>query len=176
MDGAKPVAAGKQDLEEALLRIVQQHHHQSLCQRQQTGTLPTATISALVNVQITDTVIALRTRAERAKKDALKSAVRVADLLVDTVDGGVRELFVNEKRIELEARALLGTIARYRRQTDEWLAATSEINSALKLINSFIPSRFISPVPNTVEFADWIGRTKQKKIRVTSKSETSRTG
>uniref|UniRef100_A0A804PWV3 Biogenesis of lysosome-related organelles complex 1 subunit 1 n=1 Tax=Zea mays TaxID=4577 RepID=A0A804PWV3_MAIZE len=149
MDGAKPVAAGKQDLEEALLRIVQQHHHQSLCQRQQT---------------------------ERAKKDALKSAVRVADLLVDTVDGGVRELFVNEKRIELEARALLGTIARYRRQTDEWLAATSEINSALKLINSFIPSRFISPVPNTVEFADWIGRTKQKKIRVTSKSETSRTG
>ncbi|KAL5661103.1 hypothetical protein ACJX0J_028228, partial [Zea mays] len=104
----------------------------------------------------------------RAKKDALKSAVRVADLLVDTVDGGVRELFVNEKRIELEARALLGTIARYRRQTDEWLAATSEINSALKLINSFIPSRFISPVPNTVEFADWIGRTKQKKIRVTS--------
>ncbi|XP_008649090.1 biogenesis of lysosome-related organelles complex 1 subunit 1 [Zea mays] len=107
MDGAKPVAAGKQDLEEALLRIVQQHHHQSLCQRQQT---------------------------ERAKKDALKSAVRVADLLVDTVDGGVRELFVNEKRIELEARALLGTIARYRRQTDEWLAATSEINSALKEI------------------------------------------
>ncbi|AQK82268.1 hypothetical protein ZEAMMB73_Zm00001d036836 [Zea mays] len=46
-------------------------------------------------------------RYERAKKDALKSAVRVADLLVDTVDGGVRELFVNEKRIELEARALL---------------------------------------------------------------------
>jgi hypothetical protein len=39
MDGAKPVAAGKQDLEEALLRIVQQHHHQSLCQRQQTGTV-----------------------------------------------------------------------------------------------------------------------------------------
>lgn len=86
-----------------------------------------------MNVQITDAVIALRTRAERAKKDALKSAVRVADLLVDTVDGGVRELFVNEKRIELEARALLGTIARYRRQTDEWLAATSEINSALKV-------------------------------------------
>ena len=74
-------------------------------------------------------------RAERAKKDALRSAVRVADLLVDTVDGGVQELFVNEKRIELEARTLLGTIARYRKQTDQWLAATNEINSVLKVTN-----------------------------------------
>ncbi|KAF8671334.1 hypothetical protein HU200_050047 [Digitaria exilis] len=111
MDGAKPPAGGgKLELEEALLQIVQQHHHQSLRHRQQT---------------------------ERAKKDALRSAVRVADLLVDAVDGGVQELFVNEKRIELEARALLSTVARYRKQTDQWLAATSEINSVLKEIGDF---------------------------------------
>jgi len=73
------------------------------------------------------------TLAERDKKDALRSAVRVSDLLVDTVDGGVQELFVNEKRIEHEARALLTTIARYRKQTDQWLAATNEINSVLKV-------------------------------------------
>lgn len=71
--------------------------------------------------------------AEKAKKDAMRCAVRVADLLVDTVDGGVQELYVNEKRIELEARTLLGTITRYRRQTDQWLAATNEINSVLKV-------------------------------------------
>jgi hypothetical protein len=71
--------------------------------------------------------------AEKAKKDPMKSAVRVADLLVDTVDGGVQELYVNEKRIELEARALFGTNARYRRQTDQWLSATNEINSVLKV-------------------------------------------
>ncbi|XP_066359904.1 biogenesis of lysosome-related organelles complex 1 subunit 1-like [Miscanthus floridulus] len=110
MNGAKPVAGGKQELEDALLQIVHQHHHQSLRQRQQT---------------------------ERAKKDALRSAVRVADLLVATVDGGVQELFVNEKRVELEARALLGTIARYRKQTDQWLAATNEINAVLKEIGYF---------------------------------------
>ncbi|XP_062202699.1 biogenesis of lysosome-related organelles complex 1 subunit 1-like [Phragmites australis] len=113
MDGAKraPAAAGgKLDLEEALLQIVHEHRHQSLRQRQQT---------------------------ERAKKDALRSAVRVADLLVDTVDGGVQDLFVNEKRIELEARALLGTIGRYRKQTDQWLAATNAINSVLKEIGDF---------------------------------------
>ncbi|KAF8706349.1 hypothetical protein HU200_030611 [Digitaria exilis] len=111
MDGAKPPAGGgKQELEEALLQIIQQHHQQSLRQRQQT---------------------------ERAKKDALRCAVRVADLLVDAVDGGVQELFVNEKRIEFEARALLSNIARYRKQTDQWLTATNEINSVLKEIGDF---------------------------------------
>jgi len=85
--------------------------------------------------------------AERAKKDALRSAVRVADLLVATVDGGVQELFVNEKRVELEARALLGTIARYRKQTDQWLAATNEINAVLKVTNSdmLMPCPLTSP-------------------------------
>jgi hypothetical protein len=39
MDGANTTATTgvKQGLEEALLQIVQKHHHQSLCQRQQTG-------------------------------------------------------------------------------------------------------------------------------------------
>uniref|UniRef100_A0A0E0J9K7 Biogenesis of lysosome-related organelles complex 1 subunit 1 n=1 Tax=Oryza nivara TaxID=4536 RepID=A0A0E0J9K7_ORYNI len=64
----------------------------------------------------------------RAKMDAVRSAARVADLLVATVDGGVQELYINEKRIELEARALLATIAWYRKQTDQWLAATNAIN------------------------------------------------
>ncbi|XP_062204564.1 biogenesis of lysosome-related organelles complex 1 subunit 1-like isoform X2 [Phragmites australis] len=112
MDKAKPAAAarGKLELEEALLQIVHRRHHQSLRQRQ---------------------------RTERAKKGALGSAVRVADLLVNTVDGGMQELFVDEKRIELEARVLLGTIAWYRKQTDQWLAATNAISSDLKEIGDF---------------------------------------
>uniref|UniRef100_A0A0E0RGG2 Biogenesis of lysosome-related organelles complex 1 subunit 1 n=1 Tax=Oryza rufipogon TaxID=4529 RepID=A0A0E0RGG2_ORYRU len=88
-------------LEVALLQIMQRHHHESLRQRKQT---------------------------ERAKMDAVRSAARVADLLVATVDSGVQELYINEKRIELEARALLATIAWYRKQTDQWLAATNAIN------------------------------------------------
>uniref|UniRef100_A0A0D3HTR1 Biogenesis of lysosome-related organelles complex 1 subunit 1 n=1 Tax=Oryza barthii TaxID=65489 RepID=A0A0D3HTR1_9ORYZ len=80
---------------------MQRHHHESLRQRKQT---------------------------ERAKMDAVRSVARVADLLVATVDGGVQELYINEKRIELEARALLATIAWYRKQTDQWLAATNAIN------------------------------------------------
>lgn len=112
MEGAKAAAdppAGGQ-LESALLQIMQQHHNQSIRQRQQT---------------------------ERVKKNAVRSASRVAGHLVEAVDGGVQELFVNEKRIELEARALLGTITRYRKQTDQWLAATNAVNSVLKEIGDF---------------------------------------
>ncbi|WVZ70049.1 hypothetical protein U9M48_018751, partial [Paspalum notatum var. saurae] len=98
IDGAKPVAAvvgGKQDLEEALLRIV----------HQQSAPAPT-------------------NPSARASKP-------VANIPVDTIDGGVQKLFLNEC-IELEARALLGTIARYRKQVDLCLPATNEISSALK--------------------------------------------
>ncbi|BAT15568.1 Os12g0111900 [Oryza sativa Japonica Group] len=101
-------AAGGQ-LEAALLLIMQRHHHHSLHQR-----------------KITD----------REKIDAVRSAARVADLLVATVDGGAQELYINERRIEIEARALLATIARYKKQTDQWLAATNAINSVLKVYSS----------------------------------------
>ncbi|KAG2613061.1 hypothetical protein PVAP13_4KG373600 [Panicum virgatum] len=142
MDRAKPPppAGGKQELEEALLHIIQQHHHQSLRQRQQTGTpLCPIPIDSLDFdcANFPQSTTHTHTHVDRAKNDALRSAVRVSDLLVDTVDGGVQELFVNERRIEHEARALLTTIARYRKQTDQWLAATNEINSVLKEIGDF---------------------------------------
>ncbi|GJN28483.1 hypothetical protein PR202_gb16612 [Eleusine coracana subsp. coracana] len=75
-------------------------------------------------------------RAQRELR-RLRSAVRVAHLLVDTVDGEAHQLFVNEKRIELEARTLLSSVTRYRKQTDQWLAANNAVNSALKEIGDF---------------------------------------
>ncbi|KAL0537656.1 hypothetical protein IC582_026639 [Cucumis melo] len=79
----------------------------------------------------------LRENSEKAKKDAIQKAVRVSDLLVDTVNGGVQESFVNQKLIELEIRALATTIARFTKQTDQWLAATHALNTAVKEIGDF---------------------------------------
>ena len=143
MEGAKVAAeppAGGQ-LESALLHIMQQHHHQTLRQGQQTGNNQPAISSNSPNLPRRrprggrrPNLLSLTTpHAERAKKNALRSASRVAGHLADAVDGGVQELFVNEKRIELEARALLATIARYRKQTDQWLAATNAVNSVIKV-------------------------------------------
>ncbi|XP_072975850.1 biogenesis of lysosome-related organelles complex 1 subunit 1 isoform X1 [Typha angustifolia] len=107
MEGAK---GGGGRLESSLLQIV--HEHQRRATR-------------------------IRDQTDKAKKDALRTAVRVSDLLVDTVNGGVQESFVNEKHIEVEIRALLSTIMRYKKQTDQWLAATHALNSVLKEIGDF---------------------------------------
>ncbi|KAJ9167480.1 hypothetical protein P3X46_022131 [Hevea brasiliensis] len=97
-------------LEASLLQLLHDHHHKSL---------------------------RLRELTEKAKKDAIKKAVRVSDLLMDAVNGGVQESFINEKRIELEIRALAATISRFMRQTDQWLTATHAINTAIKEIGDF---------------------------------------
>ncbi|KAL5582886.1 hypothetical protein UlMin_015328 [Ulmus minor] len=97
-------------LEASLLQLVNDHHHSSL---------------------------QLRELAEKAKKDAIRNASRVSDLLVDAVNGGVQECFINEKRIELETRALAATISRFAKQTDQWLAASHALNNVVKEIGDF---------------------------------------
>nr|DAD33441.1 TPA_asm: hypothetical protein HUJ06_012292 [Nelumbo nucifera] len=92
-------------LESSLLQLVQDHQQTSLRVREET---------------------------EKAKKAAIKTAIRVSDALLDTVNGGVQESFINEKRIELEIRSLSATIMRYAKQTDQWLAASHALNSAVK--------------------------------------------
>ncbi|KAM0003481.1 hypothetical protein Hdeb2414_s0282g00856461 [Helianthus debilis subsp. tardiflorus] len=79
----------------------------------------------------------LREQTEKSKKEAIKSASRVSDLLVEAVNGGVEECFVNEKRIEVEIRALKATVMRFAKQTDQWLASTHAINNAIKEIGDF---------------------------------------
>ncbi|KAE8729072.1 Bioproteinsis of lysosome-related organelles complex 1 subunit 1 [Hibiscus syriacus] len=98
------------DLESSLIQIYN-HHHQNFLQ--------------------------LRDQAEKAKKEAIRKAGRVSDLLVEAVNGGVQESFVNEKRIEAEIRVLASTIARFMKQTDQWLAASHSINTAVKEIGDF---------------------------------------
>lgn len=75
----------------------------------------------------------LQDHTEKAKRDAIQSAAFVSDLLVDAVNGGVQEAFINEKRIELEIRSLAATISRFIKHTDQWLAASHAINSAIKV-------------------------------------------
>ncbi|KAK6935651.1 Biogenesis of lysosome-related organelles complex 1 subunit 1 [Dillenia turbinata] len=79
----------------------------------------------------------LREQIEKAKKEAIKSGRRVSGLLVDAVNGGVQECFINQKRIEGEIRSLASTFMRFSKQTDQWLAASHSINTAVKEIGDF---------------------------------------
>ncbi|EYU34885.1 hypothetical protein ABFS82_08G096300 [Erythranthe guttata] len=79
----------------------------------------------------------LREHTDKSKKEAIQSAVRVSDQMVNAVNGGVQDIFINEKRIEMEIRALTSTIMRFSKQTDQWLAASHAINNAVKEIGDF---------------------------------------
>ncbi|XP_042044354.1 biogenesis of lysosome-related organelles complex 1 subunit 1-like [Salvia splendens] len=53
------------------------------------------------------------------------------------VDGGVHDIFINEKRIKVEIQALSATIMRFSKQTDQWLAVSRAMNTAVKEIEDF---------------------------------------
>ncbi|XP_058747969.1 biogenesis of lysosome-related organelles complex 1 subunit 1 [Vicia villosa] len=102
--------ANSKGLEASLHNLIQLHHHKSLI---------------------------LANQSEKSKKDAIRKAERVSDLLVEAVNGGVQDSFIYQKRIELEIRALAGTITRFTKQTDQWLNATHSLNTAIKEIGDF---------------------------------------
>ncbi|KAJ8568472.1 hypothetical protein K7X08_028005 [Anisodus acutangulus] len=97
-------------LEASLIQIINSHHSSSL---------------------------KLRESTEKAKKDAIRSAKRVSELLVDSVNREVQEAFVMQKRIEMEIRALAASILQFGKQTDQWLAASHSMNTAIKEIGDF---------------------------------------
>ncbi|XP_010521998.1 PREDICTED: biogenesis of lysosome-related organelles complex 1 subunit 1 [Tarenaya hassleriana] len=99
------------------------------------GTLESSLLQLIEDHQRSS--LRLREQTEKARKDAIRNAAKAADLLVEAVNGGVEECFVNEKRIEAEIRNLAVTIARFGKQTDQWLAATHAINTAIKEIGDF---------------------------------------
>ncbi|XP_047335200.1 biogenesis of lysosome-related organelles complex 1 subunit 1-like [Impatiens glandulifera] len=82
-------------------------------------------------------LIAVFRQVEQVKKEAIKNSVRVSELLVNVVNGCVQEAFIYEKRIEFETRALATSVARFGKQTDQWLAASHGINTDLKEIGDF---------------------------------------
>ncbi|CAK9235950.1 hypothetical protein BDL97_08G100700 [Sphagnum fallax] len=79
----------------------------------------------------------LRDRVQTSKKAALEAAAVVSDLLVESINGGVQEVFVNEKQIEMEARSMGVTVQRFSKQTSQWLNVIHTFDSALKEIGDF---------------------------------------
>ncbi|KAK4709176.1 hypothetical protein AABB24_038799 [Solanum stoloniferum] len=108
MDRSKQVDPN--GLEASLIQIINSHHSSSL---------------------------KLRESTEKAKKDGIRCARRVSELLVDSVNREVQEAFVMQKRIEMEIRALTASILQFGKQTDQWLAASHSINTAIKEIGDF---------------------------------------
>ncbi|KAK4358584.1 hypothetical protein RND71_020813 [Anisodus tanguticus] len=112
-------------LEASLIQIINSHHSSSL---------------------------KLRESTEKGKKDAIRSAKRVSELLVDSVNREVQESFVMQKRIEMEIRALAASILQFGKQTDQWLAASHSANTAIK----FSTHGFVASQGEIGDFENWM--------------------
>ena len=75
----------------------------------------------------------------------------MSDLLVKSVDGGVREVFIKEERIDKEIQALTASITRFSKQNDQWLAASHALNTAVK-----VSKRVVSTYASWLVVCDFI--------------------
>ncbi|GAQ87964.1 hypothetical protein KFL_003900030 [Klebsormidium nitens] len=81
--------------------------------------------------------LTLKESTARQKQVALASVSELMDLLVDSVNKNVQEIFVNQKRIEVETRALVNSVGQYTKQTQQWVRTLSSFDDALKEIGDF---------------------------------------
>jgi len=75
-----------------------------------------------------------RSEADKLKERAQQATSRVADGVLDAVNAGVTEVYVNQKLLDNEARELQAQAARFSKQTKQWVALCEQLNNSLKEI------------------------------------------
>lgn len=73
-----------------------------------------------------------RREIEKCKDDVVASIEAVTSALLDSVNAGVAQVYINQQRLEQEAKALQAQTARFAKQTSKWLAMYKGLNEALK--------------------------------------------
>jgi len=69
---------------------------------------------------------------EELRKEALSAAGNLTDALVDHLNVGVAQAYLNEKKLDTEARQLQNNAANFSRQAQQWLQLVESFSSALK--------------------------------------------
>ncbi|GJJ70072.1 biogenesis of lysosome-related organelles complex 1 subunit 1 [Entomortierella parvispora] len=69
---------------------------------------------------------------EQLRKEAVHSVGQFTDAVADTLSNRVSQIFVHQKDLEQEARALSTQSARYAKQTAQWLSLVENFESSLK--------------------------------------------
>ena len=73
-----------------------------------------------------------REEQELRRKDALKSSSDLTQALVDHLNVGVAQAYLNQKRLDSEAGQLEQNAAAFQRATGQWLGLVSSFSTALK--------------------------------------------
>ncbi|PRP78739.1 GCN5-like 1 domain-containing protein [Planoprotostelium fungivorum] len=76
----------------------------------------------------------LREENEIKRKVALSSVGTATVEMLDAVNGGVADIFNNQKKIEAESRNLQVQTQRFSKQSAQWLSLVNNFNESLKEI------------------------------------------
>uniref|UniRef100_A0A224XPM4 Biogenesis of lysosome-related organelles complex 1 subunit 1 n=1 Tax=Panstrongylus lignarius TaxID=156445 RepID=A0A224XPM4_9HEMI len=71
---------------------------------------------------------------EEKRKEAIAAASNLTQALVDHLNVGVAQAYLNQKRLDAEAKHLHQNAANFAKNTQQWLALVESFSSALKEI------------------------------------------
>ncbi|KQK74152.1 biogenesis of lysosome-related organelles complex 1 subunit 1 [Amazona aestiva] len=72
--------------------------------------------------------------AERRRRDAIAAATRLTEALVDHLNVGVAQAYVNQRKLDHEVKTLQVQAAQFAKQTGQWITMVENFNQALKEI------------------------------------------
>ncbi|XP_072349782.1 biogenesis of lysosome-related organelles complex 1 subunit 1-like isoform X2 [Scyliorhinus torazame] len=71
---------------------------------------------------------------EKRRKDAVAAATCLTEALVDHLNVGVAQAYVNQRKLDNEVKTLQIQAAQFAKQTQQWLGMVDSFNQALKEI------------------------------------------
>ncbi|KAJ1527663.1 hypothetical protein ONE63_007624 [Megalurothrips usitatus] len=77
---------------------------------------------------------ARKERQDQKRKDAIAAANNLTQALVDHLNVGVAQAYLNQKRLDAEAKHLHHNATNFAKQTQQWLNLVENFNGALKEI------------------------------------------
>ena len=73
-----------------------------------------------------------RQNQEKKRQEATKAAADLTNALVDHLNVGVAQAYLNQKRLDAEAKRLHGNATEFARQTQNWISLVDSFNNSLK--------------------------------------------
>ncbi|XP_062893826.1 biogenesis of lysosome-related organelles complex 1 subunit 1 isoform X2 [Mobula hypostoma] len=69
---------------------------------------------------------------EKRRREAVAAATRLTEALVDHLNVGVAQAYVNQRKLDNEVKTLQIQAAQFAKQTQQWLGMVDNFNQALK--------------------------------------------
>ncbi|XP_033761998.1 biogenesis of lysosome-related organelles complex 1 subunit 1-like isoform X2 [Pecten maximus] len=71
-------------------------------------------------------------KQEKKKKEAIVASTALTHALVDHLNGGVAQAYVNQKKLDTETKILQANAGQFSKQTIQWLKLVEDFNTSLK--------------------------------------------